>query len=342
MNANHAPRVSIIIPAFNSERYIGASLASVFEQTCRDYEVIVVDDGSTDQTRRVVLAAGGPTRYIYQPNQGPAAARNAGIEAAQGEFVCFLDADDAWFPEKLQIQLAFMDRNVAVGLVFADEEEFDDSGVQCRSLVSTSRFHPEVAARPVIDGAFRKLLEENFIPTSMVMVRTACFDSAGTFDAALRASEDRDLWSRIATRFPIAFIPVVLGRKRVVASSVSRDVETTLRSRIRMWTKTRQSFPDLAPQRTINALLAPTYLQLGFVLLHQDKMREARQTAIHNLRVSRSPREWFLATCLVIFSLTGRTFASSVFRAKQRTLALITLPKRRVAAEENRTTTPTA
>jgi len=342
MSADVIPRVSIIIPAFNSERYIGASLASVLAQTCHDYEVIVVDDGSTDGTRPATLAAGGPIRYIYQTNQGPAAARNRGIAESKGEFVCFLDADDTWVPEKLAIQLEFLARNCAVGLVFADEEEFDDSGVQCPSLLAKSRFYREIAAAMVVDTAFGKLLEENFIPTSTVMVRKACFESTGVFDVTLRGPEDRDMWSRIAVRFPVAFIPRVLGRKRAVAASVSRDVEMTLRSRIRMWTKIRQMFPALAPRRTIHALLAPTYLQLGYLLLQKGNTREARSAAIDALRRSRKAGEWLLATSLIVFSFTGRETANAVFRAKQRMLALLAFQKRRAAAAGNHPAAPAA
>lgn len=317
MNARLSPKVSIIIPAYNSERYIGDSLQSVLDQTVRDYEVIVVDDGSTDGTKVRVLAAKGPIKYIHQPNQGPAAARNTGIGAAKGELICFLDADDRWTPTKLQTQVEFMDLNPGVGLVFSDEEEFDDAGVHCASLLSKCAYHAELTAGTVITEPFQKLLQRNFIPTSTVMVRTACFKTTGLFDVTLKGPEDRDMWSRIAVSFPIACIPKVLGAKRVVASSVSRDVETTLRSRIRLWTKARTLFPELAPVRTINALLAPTYVQLGFILLHQDRIEDARALGWKALRISRDPHESFLAASLVFFSFTGRAFADSVFRTKR-------------------------
>lgn len=317
MNAQRSPKVSVIIPAYNSERYIADSLQSALDQTFRDYEVIVVDDGSTDGTKARVLAAKGPIKYIHQPNQGPAAARNTGIGVARGELICFLDADDLWTPTKLQTQVEFMDENVDVGLVFSDEEEFDDASVQCTSLLSKSTFHAELAAGTIIAEPFRKLLHENFIPTSTVMMRTACFRTTDHFDVALRGPEDRDMWSRVAVYFPIACIPKVLGRKRVVASSVSRDVETTLRSRIRLWTKARGLFPELAPAHTINALLAQTYVQLGFVLLRKNKAQEARGFGLKCLKASRDPYEWLLAASLVFFSFTGRAFADSVFRTKR-------------------------
>ena len=146
MNARPAPRVSIVIPAYNSASYIRASLQSVLEQTYSDYEVIVVDDGSVDDTRAAVLAVEGPVRYVYQSNSGPSVARNTGIRAAAGEFICFLDADDAWTPDKLDTQVEFMDQNPQIGLVFADSDEFDEGGVQCRSLLSKSRFYSEIIA----------------------------------------------------------------------------------------------------------------------------------------------------------------------------------------------------
>jgi glycosyltransferase involved in cell wall biosynthesis len=318
MSTAGAPTVSVIIPAYNSERYIRAALDSVLAQTDVDYEVIVVDDGSSDGTDATVRQVGGPVHYIRQSNQGPAAARNTGITASKGELICFLDADDVWLSGKLQTQVAFMREHPEVGLLFADAEEFDDSGVHCPSLLAKSRFHGEIGKGATLARAFAKLLEENFIPTSTVMVRRACFDTAGLFDVTLKGPEDRDMWSRIAAHYPIASIPTMLGRKREVASSVSRDVESTLRSRVRLWTKARRLFPDLAPESTVNALLAQTFVQLGFLLLRKDQMHEARRAAWSGLRLSRDPGEWLLALSLLVFSFTGNGFAGFVFRTKAR------------------------
>ena len=126
------------------------------------------------------------------------------------------------------------------------------------------------------------------------------------------------MWSRIAVHFPIACIPRVLGRKRAVDGQRFSRRRETLRSRILLWTKARQLFPDLAPVRTVNALLAPTYLQLGFVLLHRDRTREARAAALKSFSVSRNPSQWVLAASLVILTLAGGAFANSVFRTKRR------------------------
>jgi glycosyltransferase involved in cell wall biosynthesis len=312
------PRVSVIVPAYNSAEFIASSLISILEQTYRDYEIIVVDDGSTDETKQQAVAVSPAVRYIYQANGGPSLARNTGIAAARGSLICFLDADDLWLPGKLAAQVECMDRNPAAGLIFSDEEEFDERGVQCRSLLATSRFYPDIVESGTVANACQRLLVENFIPTSTVMIRRDCFSMVGLFDPLLKASEDRDLWSRIAASFPIVGLRDVHGRKRVVASSVSRDVEKTLRSRIRLWTKARELFPELAPRRTVNALLATTYVHLGYVLLRNGSTSEARRMALKTLAVSRAPREWLLAASLVALSWAGTSFAASLFAAKRR------------------------
>jgi glycosyltransferase involved in cell wall biosynthesis len=304
---------------FNAERYIHASLASVLAQTCDAdaVEVIVVDDGSTDGTRDAVLALGGTSggrvKYLEQANQGPSAARNTGIRSARGTFIGFLDADDGWMPGKIALQIAAMEAHPEIGLLFSDEEEFDEHGVQRPSLLSTSRFYPEIVSGIPIANAYQKLLEENFIPTSTVLARRECFDTVGLFERELQASEDRDMWSRIAAHYPIGAVPQVLGRKRVVASSVSRDVEKTLRSRIVMWNRARRLFPQLAPRRTVNALLAPTYLQLGFVLFEKGNTREARRMAVKSLRLAKTPRAWLGGAGLVFLSCVGKQFGNVVF-----------------------------
>ena len=121
-----APRVSVVIPMYNASRFIGEAIESVFGQSMADLELIVIDDGSTDRGAAVVLAYGRHVQYMRQPNAGVAAARNAGLELARGEAVAFLDADDAWLPEKLERQLERVDSDpsvVAVGCgVFVTDE----------------------------------------------------------------------------------------------------------------------------------------------------------------------------------------------------------------------------
>jgi glycosyltransferase involved in cell wall biosynthesis len=116
------PRVSVIIPTFNCARFLGRAIETALTQTYRDYELIVVDDGSTDETREVVASFGSKLRYLYQPNGGVYSARNLALSSANGELVAYLDADDMWYPHKLDTQVAFLDAHKECGLVHSDPD----------------------------------------------------------------------------------------------------------------------------------------------------------------------------------------------------------------------------
>jgi glycosyltransferase involved in cell wall biosynthesis len=276
MKETNGPLVSVIIPAYNAASYIEDAVRSVLNQTYKKVEIIVTDDGSSDDIEDVLRQFGNQIHYIRQQNRGPSAARNTGIRAARGNYLCFLDADDTWKPEKLELQLGFMAANPDVGLVFSDEEEANSDKIISPSLLAKSLFYPEIVSQPRLKEAATKLLIENFIPTSTVMTRRKCFDLAGFFDESLPVSEDRDMWLRIAAQFGIACIPIPLGKKRAHDSNISSNSEMTLRSRIKMWEKARVNYPALVNRGVVNALVADAYLELGYILLSRDHRKEAR------------------------------------------------------------------
>jgi GT2 family glycosyltransferase len=277
------PAVSVIIPAYNAAAFIAEAVQSVRAQTFRDFEIIVVDDGSTDGTDEVVRRLGPGVRYHRQPNRGVAAARNAGIELSRGDLVCFLDADDLWMPDKLARQTAFMAAHPDIGLLFADATESHGDVVQKASIVASMRCGAAIASQVPIEGAFRKLLVENFVPTSSVMLRRVAVATAGLFDVTLPNVEDRDMWLRIAAHFPIACLPQVLVRKRSHGANISTRIEVALRARIRVWQQCRDRFPALAPAALCNQLTAVTYQELGYILLGKGDGRGARRCAVASL-----------------------------------------------------------
>ena len=114
------PKVSVIIPTYQYDSFIGEAIDSVLAQTYKDYELIVVDDGSIDRTREIISKYGSNINYIYQENKGLAAARNTGIRATKGEYLSFLDADDAWLPNKLEVEVEFLDTHPVVGMVYSN------------------------------------------------------------------------------------------------------------------------------------------------------------------------------------------------------------------------------
>ena len=280
-----SPVVSVVIPAHNAGRFLPETLASVFDQSYSSYEVIVVDDGSTDGTRQTLGAYEGRVIYRHQQNRGPSAARNAGIGTARGNYIAFLDADDLWTRDKLKLQVDFMEQNPQIGLVFSDMEEFDHEKILCRSLLEKTLLKSEmIASRPVVDAG-RKLLVEDFIPTSTVLIRKECLAKTGLFDESLHFVEDRELWLRVAASFPMAVLPVVVGRKRVHGANLTKkSAEQTLRARIGILEKTRRSLPEPATTRLVEPLLANAHLELGYTLLANDQRREARQVGLKSIQ----------------------------------------------------------
>lgn len=208
-----APSLSVVIPAYNAQSLIGCALESLFRQKRRDFEIIVVDDGSHDETAARVLAMRdqapeeGPTlRLLTQQNTGPSAARNQGIVEARASLIGFLDADDLWAPDKVERHLALMAEHRDVQLSFSGFRFIDEAGADLYEVMLPPR---EVLT-------YARLLERNAIHTSTVIARRAAIEKAGGFDTGLRTYEDYDLWLRIAAKEPgaVRAIPASLTSYR--------------------------------------------------------------------------------------------------------------------------------
>jgi len=221
-----SPTVSVVIPTYNRKDLLPEAIDSVLGQTFTDYEVIVMDHGSTDGTAQWVSATyGNRVRCISLPYcELPACPRNAGIRAARGEFVCFLDSDDLWLPHTLKRLMEAAEADPAAGLYFGLAQAFEGS----KTLSTT--IDP---ARPRSGHVFERLLSGNFVAIPTVMVRRDVLEAVGGFDErpAYRATEDYDLWLRIAYRHPFHFVPEVLARYRLHGSNLSRGVM----ARIDLW-----------------------------------------------------------------------------------------------------------
>jgi glycosyltransferase involved in cell wall biosynthesis len=211
------PLVSIIIPAFNLVSYIGQAVESALNQTYRPTETIVIDDGSTDGTSSVLQKYSDRVRVVFQRNGGAGAARNRGIAEATGEYVAFLDGDDAWFPDKLEKQLAMFVRYKDVHLVSGMAECVDESGVE---MDVDLNYHGNVYDRPL--RLYDELLQKgNPIWTSSVVVRKAAIEEAGFFDEGKRRSQDYDMWIRLAEKNDFYVMGEKLGRYRWISSSLT-------------------------------------------------------------------------------------------------------------------------
>lgn len=208
--------VSVIIPAFNAAEYIGETLDSVFAQTFKQVEAIVINDGSrdTEDLERVLSRYSSGVVYIKQENRGAAAARNTGLRAATGEFVAFLDADDKWYPNFLEKQLELMHRHKA-DLVYADAVLVGDSPLNGRTFMELQPSRGEVTPEKLLSNKVTVL-------TSTVVARKAPVLEVGLFDESLRRGQDFDLWLRLAKAgFRFAYQREVLADHRIVESGLS-------------------------------------------------------------------------------------------------------------------------
>jgi len=207
------PKVSVIIPTHNRASFVCEAVESVLNQTFKDFELIVVDDGSTDKTRESLEKYRPIIHYIYQEKRDRSEARNTGIKAAKGEYLAFLDDDDMWLPDKLKKQVNFLDMNPDIGLVHTLIEFIDENG--CLLPEQTKhhfRLYEEAIKRGYTYAEMSKLC---IMFISTVIVRKECFDKVGFFDSDTVSFEDWDLYLRIALYYRIATIAESLVRYRM-------------------------------------------------------------------------------------------------------------------------------
>lgn len=213
------PHISIIIPTYNRAGFIGETINSVLAQTYQDFEIIVADDGSTDNTAEVVAEFGNAVTYVFLPHRGqPAATRNAGLTIAQGEFIAFLDSDDLYLPRKLEIQSTALDTHPNVGIVYSNGYFFKDNPNQPTGYVQDGLPTPS-------GDIFPELLRGNFLAPPVILIRRLCLDTAGLFDenTALLGCEDYDLWLRIAVQYQALYLPETVAAIRRHSQNISRD-----------------------------------------------------------------------------------------------------------------------
>lgn len=310
--------VSVVIPSYNRAYIVGQAIESVLRQTYENVEVVVIDDGSTDDTERVVRAFDDRVRYIYQPNGGIAVARNSGIAAARGEFVAFLDSDDVWLPWKLEAQLAVLRQCPEIGMIWTDMTAVDESGTvveaeYLRTFYGASFKHTRIeqvcepagtlrsylpnapksaAAHPVYTGSIHsQMFMGNIVHTSTVVVRREWARRIGGFDLAMRpAGEDYDFHFRITGCGPVAFIdaPTILYRvnaadqvtaPRVVVHIARGNLRTVLR------TLDEHGATLQLPRRKINDRVAESHAWLGTELLKTGSRPEAARHLWQSLRI---------------------------------------------------------
>jgi glycosyltransferase involved in cell wall biosynthesis len=238
-----SPVVSVVIPTFNRWPLVGEAVESVCAQSYSDFELIVVDDGSTDETQKELGKFRSRLRLFVKAREGVAAARNFGVSRAAGRYVAFLDSDDLWRPKKLEMQTAFMKKNPAVQICQTEE-------IWLRHGV---RVNPKSRHQKPSGDIFVRSLELCLVSPSAVMMTKELFSRFGGFDERFPVCEDYDLWLRIAVEHPVPLIPEALVIKRGGhADQLSRSTWAMDRYRVAALQKLLRS--SLQGTRRVSAL----------------------------------------------------------------------------------------
>lgn len=216
------PSVSVVVTTYNQASYIEQTVESVLAQTYAPHEVILVDDGSTDDTPSRVARFDGSISYIRQKNEGIAGSRNTGIRRAGGELIAFLDGDDLWEPGKLAAQIELAQAYPNSGLIVVDGVEFNESGITRTSLLSGDYWKGLSENEIVTGNYYQRLLRRQFIcTTSQVMVPARVFEVVGLSNRKFSRANDWDLYIRIAAKFDVTVLKKPLMRWRYLHTSAS-------------------------------------------------------------------------------------------------------------------------
>ncbi|MCR4337617.1 MAG: glycosyltransferase, partial [Candidatus Omnitrophica bacterium] len=287
------PKVSVIIPSYNYGQFLGEALTSVLNQSFQDYEVLVMDDGSTDQSADVVqsfsTAFAGRLKYFYQDNQGVAASRNNGILKSQGQYIAFLDADDVWLEGTLEKLLAALQAHPECGLVYGNVEIYD---VSMKNLIKV-RFGADSREIPFSGYCVDKLfLFGNFIPMDAMMVDRSVFDRVGLFDKRFKCGEDLDMWMRIASQFAIIYIDEILTKLRRHEASLSFSFINSAKADVLMTHKLLKRMPAFRKkigEQKIKEKFYQAFYGLGIFSILEGRRRRGRAWLKKAWNISANP-----------------------------------------------------
>lgn len=298
---NNNPKVSIIIPAYNAMKYLPETVESVFQQTLTDFELLIINDGSTDNIVEWVSRLADPrVKLISQANQGTALARNHGIIEAKGEYIALLDADDLWEATKLQKQAKCLDNNPLVGLVDTWAITIDDRGNASR-----------IRKHEVEGDVYHKVYEACDNPVccgSSPMIRRSCFDVIGLFDPKIKIVEDVDMWIRIASRYHFGLVREVLVKYRQHPDNKSKDCQSMISEFRTLIEKTYRSLPIESLYLRAQCY-AKLNLFLAWKMMENKDYRQAahfhRQAIAHHFNFLFTPESIRLAIAIFLVRWFG-------------------------------------
>lgn len=300
-------KVSVVIPTYNRSAYLAEAIASVLAQTFQDFEIVIVDDGSTDDTAQMVKALAEPRiRYLEQDHRGVSAALNIGWRAARGDFIARLDSDDLWLPTLLQELVTRLEEDKTRGAAYARARGMNAQGELLTQLVGTSERFPGETLKSLVYG--------DFVSPMAVVIRRSALDEVGGYDESLIGNEDWDVWIRIARHYGIAYVAKILALYRFHAQNLTRTnsdrMERLMQDRVRVLDKFFSS-GDIPPSVAAIKPIAyrNVYLDWAIRYLERRQWKNAwqafeRAVALSPSRLTFVPRAFAIAGYYLVLSKT--------------------------------------
>lgn len=263
---------SVVLPCYNGARWISLAIESILAQTCKNFELVIIDDGSTDNSKKIIARylSDERVRYVYQDSRGFSAAINRGIQSSVGPLIGFIGQDDLWVPNKLELQLEYLSKRKDVGLVCSNYYSVDsEERIICNVRKSVPAFSPR-------QEVITRLFLNNFIAFETVLVKRECFDEVGFFDERMVGFSDHDMWLRLAGKFNIGHLGLSLVKKREHELRISNvRIESVAQDEFLLVLKALARYPFL--KSVERKKMASLYHTLGLRLLQKGNIKEGRQ-----------------------------------------------------------------
>jgi glycosyltransferase involved in cell wall biosynthesis len=302
------PKVSVVILTFNRAKLLEQAIQSVLNQTFQDFEIIIVDDCSTDDTMQVGKNfLDERIKYIrHEVNKGVGAGRNTGVRNSTGEYIAFLDDDDQWLPEKLRFQVECLDCNsLEVGAVHCGRLDIDETN---------GTVLPEIGNDKRGDIS-KALLRRNFLTTSTVLLRTICFQKVGLFDETIPVGEDYDMWIRISQKYCFEYIELPLVRYSIHQNSLSRNLGAAISGYEALLQKYGQLFrqdPKEYHRRSC---------RLGVLYCLDGNTKKGRMILLEAIKIYPQGVKAYCVFLLSLFGTLGFRIATNIYKKRAILLA---------------------
>lgn len=272
------PLVSIIIVTYNYEKYIRYAIESAMMQNYPNSEIIVVDDGSTDNTEGVISSYLDKITYIKKENGGVASARNVGVKASKGKYISFLDADDLWIHDKIQLQVNYMEHNKHIMVCSGDTASFNEKEVFQKSMKKDLK---------VYEGKiFDKLLIQNFVINITTMIRKEVLEEVGLYDEELKIAEDYNLYLRIAMKnHSFGFIDKVLAKRRCHETNITSKVDRNYKYNLLNLKKIALIDPSIMNTYHWKKAIIELHFKYGLAYFFLKDFQSAKKELVHAIKM---------------------------------------------------------